>query len=51
MPWKRNITFPFIGLRVDVAVSNVKVFSVAVEMQHGVPFALLLSYKIFGTIF
>jgi hypothetical protein len=51
MPWKRNVTFAFIGLRVDVAVRNVKVFSVTVEMHHGVSFALLFSYKIFGNIF
>jgi hypothetical protein len=35
---------------VDVAVNNIKVFSVAMEIQQWVPFALLSSYKIFRPV-
>ena len=42
-----TILYLFIPVGVDVAVNNIKVFSVAMEMQQCVTFALLLSYKIF----
>jgi hypothetical protein len=44
-----NATIPsiFIVLGVYVPVNNIKVFSVAVEIQQSVSFALLPSYKVF----
>jgi hypothetical protein len=39
----------FIVIVVDIDVNNTKVFSVAMEMQHCIPFAFLSSYKIFLT--
>jgi hypothetical protein len=39
----------FIVLCVEVAVNNMKVFGVTMEMQQWVPFALLSNYKIFRT--
>jgi len=46
-----NATLPslFIVFGIDVAVNNVKVFSVAMKMKHWVSFALLLSYQVFRT--
>lgn len=41
--------FPFIVVGVGVAASNIKLFNVAMEVQQWIPFALLLSYKIFLT--
>ena len=37
----------FIVVGVYVAVSNIKVFIIAMEMQQWLPFALLSKYKIF----
>ena len=39
----------FIFIGVDVAVNNIKVFSVAVDMQQRVCIALLSKYKRFPT--
>jgi len=41
--------YPFIVIGVDEVVNNTEVFSVATEMQHWVPLALISSYKIFRT--
>lgn len=43
-----NATFLFLFIvAVGVAVNDIKVFSVAMEMQQWVTFALFSSYKIF----
>ena len=44
-----TIHFPFIFVGIDVAVSNVRVFGVAMKMQLWVSFPVLSSYKIFFT--
>jgi hypothetical protein len=49
LPWKATVCSLFIVVGIDVAVSSIKVFSVAMEMQQWVCFALFLSYKIFHT--
>jgi len=41
-----TVPFPFIVVGVDVAVRNVKVFSVAIIRQQWDLFALLSSYKL-----
>ena len=48
---ERHSTFPFccFFVCVDVAVNNVKLFSVAMQMEKWIPFALLSSYEIFRT--
>jgi hypothetical protein len=48
LPWKRNNMIPFNVIGVYVAVSNIRMFIFAIEMQQCVPFALLSSYNIFG---
>jgi hypothetical protein len=47
LPWKQNSASLFIVVGVHAAVNNIKVFSVTVEMQQCVPFALLSGYKMF----
>jgi hypothetical protein len=37
----------FVVVYVDVAVNNIKTFSISVEMQQQVPFAMLSRYKVF----
>jgi len=51
LPWKGTVRFFFVVffLCVDVAVNNMKVFSVAMQMEKWIPFALLSSYEIFRT--
>jgi hypothetical protein len=44
---KTQHLFSFFVVAVGVAVSNIKVFSVAMEMQQWVTSALFSSYKIF----
>jgi len=44
-----TIHFLFIFVSFDVAVNNIRVFDVAMEMQLWVSFPLLSSYKIFFT--
>ena len=46
LPWKRNNAFSFIVVGENVAVSSIKVFSVAMEKQQRAHFALFSSYKI-----
>jgi hypothetical protein len=48
METQQYITFIVAG--VDVAINNINVISVAMEMEQWVPFALLVSYEIFRTI-
>jgi len=40
-----HLLFVFVGI--DVAVNNIRVFGVAMEMQPWVSFPMLSSYKIF----
>jgi hypothetical protein len=42
--------FRLIVVGVNVAENNIKVFSVAMDVQQWVLFALLLSYRIFRTV-
>ena len=48
LPWKRNSTFLFIIVGVDVAGNNIKVFSVSMEMHQCVPSELWPSYNVFS---
>jgi hypothetical protein len=42
LPWKtKQYLFFFIVAGVGIAFNNIKMFNVAIEMQQGVPFALL----------
>jgi hypothetical protein len=44
-----TINFLFIFVGIDVAVNNIRVIGVAMEMQPWVSFPMLSSYKIFFT--
>jgi hypothetical protein len=44
-----TIHFLFIFVGIDVAVNNIGVLGIAMEMQSWVSFRMLLSYKIFFT--
>ena len=44
LPWKRNSTLHFTVVGVEVVVNNMKVFSVNIERQHWVPYAVWQSY-------
>jgi hypothetical protein len=49
LPWKRQNTPALFVTGVVVAVNDIMVFSVAMEMEQSGPVALLLSCKIFDT--
>jgi len=49
LPWKLKNTPAVFVIGVVVAVSDIMIFIVAMEMQQSGPIALLLSRKIFGT--
>jgi Tfp pilus assembly PilM family ATPase len=50
METQQNVkTFRFVVVGVDVAVKNVKVFSVATKMQQSVSVARFTRYKTFRT--
>jgi len=50
--WRIHVTIVTAEtIGIDVALSIIKVFNVAMEMQKWVPFALLESYKILHSVF